>query len=105
MRLALAAIALAASIHGAAAQATLQGRGEALLQKNCAYCHAIGRTGDSPHRGAPAFRHLMQRYAPESLEEALAEGLVTGHADMPEFVFEPADIAAIVAHFRSLRRR
>jgi hypothetical protein len=45
--------------------------GRAILQK-CASCHAIGRTGESPHKLAPPFRTLGQRYPIESLEEALA---------------------------------
>ncbi len=97
--------ALLVSIAAAAAQAPLQKRGEELLRARCAACHAIGRSGESPRRGAPAFHVLMQRYPPQSLEEALAEGLVTGHRDMPEFVFPPADIAAIVAYLETLRGR
>ena len=49
-------------------------RGEALVGENCGRCHAIGRTGTSPHRQAPAFRTLGQRYPIETLEEALGEG-------------------------------
>jgi mono/diheme cytochrome c family protein len=100
----LAAAALTAFAAPAAAQtAPLVARGEALLQAQCGYCHAIGQTGDSPHRGAPPFRTLMQRYPPQALEEALGEGLSTGHPDMPEFVFEPAEIAAIIAYLNVLR--
>src|SRR5262249_53281663 len=35
-------------------------RGEALLARNCAACHAVGRTGDSPQKLAPTFRSLGQ---------------------------------------------
>ncbi|MDN3719728.1 hypothetical protein QW131_12490 [Roseibium salinum] len=42
----------------------------------------------------PAFRDLSGLYPLESLEEALAEGIVTGHDNMPEFAFEPDDINA-----------
>jgi mono/diheme cytochrome c family protein len=34
---------------------------------------------------------LGQRYSIDPLAEALAEGLYTGHPDMPEFVFEISD--------------
>ena len=44
----------------------------------------------------------FRRYPAESIEEALAEGIVSGHPDMPEFVFEPAEIDAIVAYLDSL---
>jgi mono/diheme cytochrome c family protein len=98
-----AAIVIASAAPAAAQTAPLTARGQALLQSKCAYCHAIGPSGDSPHRGAPPFRMLMQRYPPQALEEALGEGLSTGHPDMPEFVFEPAEIAAIVAYLNVLR--
>jgi cytochrome c len=37
------------------------------------------------------------------LEEALAEGIVSGHPAMPEFVFEPDDVSAIIAYIQSLQ--
>jgi mono/diheme cytochrome c family protein len=42
-------------------------------------------------------------YPPESLAEALAEGIVSGHPDMPEFVFKPPEIEAIIAYLDSLK--
>ena len=80
-------------------------RGEDLLRRNCASCHAIGRTGDSPHKQAPAFRTLAQRYPIESLEEALGEGFMTGHPDMPEFKFDADDVGAIIAYLKSIQQR
>jgi cytochrome c len=44
----------------------------------------------------------MKSYAADSLSEALAEGLVTGHPDMPEFVFPPEDVGAIVSYLQTL---
>ena len=76
--------------------------GEKLLQDNCSRCHAIGKTGESPLPIAPRFRDVMRIYGAESLEEALGEGLVTGHADMPEFVFPPDQVGAIVAYLHTL---
>lgn len=78
-------------------------RGNALLASHCSRCHAIGRTGASPHPEAPPFRNLGRRYPVEWLAEALAEGLFTGHPDMPEFVFEPHEINAILAYLRSIQ--
>ena len=74
----------------------------ALVERYCAGCHAIGPEGASPHEAAPPFRDLHERYDVGDLEEALVEGLVSGHPDMPEFEFEPAQAAAIVAYLRSL---
>ena len=81
----------------------LRERGKALLAEKCSRCHQIGMTGASPLAQAPPFWTIMRRYSPQSLEEALAEGLSTGHEAMPEFVFEPPDIAAIVSYLATLR--
>jgi hypothetical protein len=59
--------------------------GRELARANCARCHSIERSGESPIKSAPPFRSLHQRYPVEYLEEALAEGIVTGHPDMTEF--------------------
>jgi cytochrome c len=79
--------------------------GEELLQRDCAKCHAIGRSGESPDKAAPAFRTLGQRYPIESLEEALGEGLLSGHPDMPEFQFDADDVGAIIAYLKSIQQR
>jgi len=78
-------------------------RGEALVRANCSTCHAIGLTGASPHPEAPPFRMLSRRYPIDSLAEALAEGISTGHPDMPEFVASPDQIDAIIAYIGSLQ--
>jgi cytochrome c len=97
---------LAATIGVASAQsdaAQLRERGKALLAEKCSRCHEIGTSGNSPLPQAPPLWRLMRRYSPEALEEALAEGLTTGHEKMPEFVFEPDDIAAIIGYLGTLR--
>ena len=80
-------------------------RGEALLTRNCARCHATGTAGLSPHPEAPPFRTLSRRYPVEGLAEALAEGLFVGHPDMPQFAFEPRDVGAIIAYLKSIQER
>lgn len=80
-------------------------RGEDLLQKDCGKCHAIGRGGESPDKEAPPFRVLGQRYPIESLEEALGEGMMSGHPDMPEFQFDVDDVGAIIAYLKSIQQR
>jgi cytochrome c len=77
--------------------------GHELLRENCARCHAIDVSGSSPLAKAPPFREVVKRYDPAQLEEALAEGIVTGHNEMPEFEFEPEEINAIVAYLASLK--
>jgi len=78
--------------------------GKALVEANCAQCHAVGSTDKSSHPDAPAFRTLSQRYPLTDLEEALAEGILTGHPDMPEWVATPDQIEAIIAYIGSLPR-
>ena len=80
-------------------------RGEDLLKSSCASCHATGRAGDSPYRSAPAFRTLGQRYPIEALEEALGEGIMSGHPDMPEFKFNADDVGAIIGYLKSIQSR
>jgi cytochrome c len=79
--------------------------GEGLVEANCSPCHAVGPADASPHPDAPAFRTLSERYQIDSLEEALAEGISTGHPDMPEFVASPDQIGAIIAYIESLQSK
>src|SRR5262249_32264683 len=80
------------NVPALAAEKDLTNKGEALVQENCSRCHAIGKEGNSTHPEAPPFRTLSSRYPIEDLSESLAEGIVSGHPDMPIFVFSPSDI-------------
>ncbi len=77
--------------------------GRALAERICARCHAIGTEGESTHPDAPPFRILHGRYPVETLEEALTEGIVTGHPDMPEVSFEPQDAEALIDYMISVQ--
>jgi cytochrome c len=101
---AVAAMSVMSAVSAFAQEDTsLEKRGEALLATRCAGCHATGRTGASPHSAAPPFRTLSSKYPIEGLAEALAEGFSVGHPDMPEFIFEPDEIAEILAYLRSIQ--
>lgn len=76
--------------------------GKKLAEQNCARCHAIDHTGASPHDQAPPFRELTARYDVWGLQEALAEGILTGHPDMPQFTFEPEEITALLTFLENL---
>jgi cytochrome c len=97
------ALGLGVVTHPVAAQDLK--RGEALLTHACGSCHAVGRSGDSSIKGALAFRSITKRYPVESLEEALGEGFMSGHPDMPEFKFDAADVGAIIAYLKSIQQR
>jgi mono/diheme cytochrome c family protein len=60
-------------------------RGFVLMRTHCVRCHSLDKVTDSPLKAAPPFRTLHERYPVESLEESLAEGIITGHPTMPEF--------------------
>jgi cytochrome c len=98
-------LAAAAMAQGAGELTPLERRGETLLARLCAGCHAIGRTGVSTHPQAPLFRALSRRYKIEALEEALAEGLTSGHPDMPEFQFSAEEVGAVVAYLNAIQER
>ena len=90
---------------GATADETQLKQGQTLLIQTCGRCHAVGRTGDSARPDAPAFRTLATRYPIESLEEALGEGIMTGHPDMPEMSFDADQVGAIIAYLKSIQTR
>jgi cytochrome c len=98
------ALPLAAVLQPAAAADDLK-LGETLLTRSCGSCHVIGRSGDSPQKDAPAFRTLGTRYPVESLEEALGEGFMSGHPDMPEFKYDADEVGAIIAYLKSIQQR
>lgn len=76
--------------------------GLVLVQSHCAECHAIDKVGSSPLPIAPPLRDLHERYPVEHLEEAFAEGIMTGHSEMPQFRLEPDQIDALIAYLKSL---
>jgi cytochrome c len=86
------------------AQSPAAQRGLTFVRTNCAQCHAIDRASASPLRIAPPFRSLHRMYPVESLEEALAEGISTGHPTMPEFRLDPGQIGDVIAYLKSLER-
>ena len=100
-RLAMIAVA---SLVGSSAFALdpSEQRGFNFVNTNCSMCHAIGRYGDSPLKLAPPFRTLHEFYPVDSLQEALAEGIITGHPSMPEFVLEVDQVDDVIAYLQTL---
>lgn len=79
-------------------------RGLVFVRANCSRCHSIDRVSASRLKVAPPFRTLHERYPIESLQESLAEGIVTGHPSMPEFQLDPGQVADVIAYLKSLER-
>lgn len=77
-------------------------QGKVLAEKNCAWCHAIGPTGDSPNPRAPAWRDLSKRHPVLALREPLSRGIARPHDEMPKFELSDQDIDTIVAYINSL---
>ncbi len=78
-------------------------RGRVLLDEFCARCHALGKTGASPHETAPPFRQLGRSFDLDEFAVTLQKGLLAGHPDMPEFKFNEEDARAISAYLRSVQ--
>ena len=100
----LGATLTSAAISAAlAAEKDLSDKGEVIVRENCSRCHAVGVEGASPNAEAPPFRTLSSKYPIENLAESLAEGIVSGHPEMPIFVFGPHDVDAILAYLESIQ--
>jgi mono/diheme cytochrome c family protein len=78
------------------------GRGRTIAEVHCSRCHAIGNEGESPMPQALPLRDLQRRYPVDALAEALAEGIVTGHPQMPVFTFSTDEIDGLLAYLESL---
>jgi mono/diheme cytochrome c family protein len=98
-----ALLLLGFAVPAEAVEKDLIAKGEVLVKENCARCHAIGMEGDSPHKDAPPFRTLSSKYPVDDLAESLAEGIVSGHPDMPIFVFSAHDVEAIIQYLESIQ--
>ena len=78
-------------------------RGRIFVAQACASCHATGQAGASPMPEATPFREIVHRYPLNHLEEGFAEGLVTAHPAMPEFVFRASEIDDLIAYLETVR--
>ncbi|SRR6266566_6028018 len=86
----------------AAAASPEEQRGKTFALTNCARCHSIDRVTESSLKIAPPFRTLHKRYPIETLGEALAEGIETGHPTMPMFQLEPHQIHDLLSFLKTL---
>ena len=91
-----------ALITSALAASPAEQRGKTFALNNCARCHSIDRVTKSPLKIAPPFRALHLRYPVETLGEALAEGIYTGHAAMPAFELDPDQIHDLLSYLKTL---
>ncbi len=100
-----ASLALALAVAAAAQAAPSTQRGQRIAQQSCALCHAIGSADSSRNHDAPPFRTLSQNYPFEMLAEALKEGMLKDHPQMPEFRFSPSEIDDLIAYLKNVQVR
>lgn len=91
-----------ALITSAFAASPAEQRGKTFAINNCARCHSVDRVTQSPLKIAPPFRTLHLRYPVETLGEALAEGIETGHPTMPTFQLDPDQIHDLLSFLKTL---
>ena len=80
-------------------------RGAAFAQARCSSCHAVSGQGPSPLAAAPPLREISRRYPVEQLGEAFAEGFVTTHSTMPEFVLDAGQNRDLIAYLASIQTK
>jgi cytochrome c len=96
-------IVLATSAASAQPQSPIR-HGRAVVQEFCARCHAVGKSGRSPHVGAPPFRTLGRSFNLDEFPRRLQRGMSSNHPDMPEFKFSEQDARDVAAYLRSIQR-
>jgi len=82
-----------------------QRNGKEMLQKLCARCHAVGRTGASPNRLAPPFRTFSETKLYDSdFMQRLQDGLTSIHPFMPTFRFNRDNAAEVLNYIKSIQK-
>lgn len=77
--------------------------GLALVEQHCAICHAVQKSGGSPHPSAPPLRTIGATYNLDEFTDLLQKGIIAGHPDMPSFKFSYSDARAITSYLRSVQ--
>ena len=89
-------------ISPALALSPAEQRGKTFALNNCARCHSVDKVTRSPLKIAPPFRTLHLRYPIDTIAEALAEGISTGHPTMPQFQLDPDQINDLLSYMKTL---
>ena len=101
---ALLAASLVIAAAGARAEDPTSAAGRILAETNCAACHALGKTGDSPFAAAPPFRDVAGRYTEEELLDGFMEGLPVRHEAMPDWDMTEDQAIALTLFIMSLAK-
>lgn len=89
--------------HGSAsAETPRMKQGRAIAEGRCAFCHAVGASGESPQNGVLPFREFPSRFPIAMLVQSLKTGVVSGHDDMPGTTLDVAQARALLTYIDSL---
>ncbi len=72
--------------------------GREIAERECAQCHAIGRTGRSPNPEAPPLRNVLAVNDADRLAYRFIEAMRVGHDEMPLFDFDVQAADALIAY-------
>jgi mono/diheme cytochrome c family protein len=103
--LTLAGLALLSLSLPARAEEVSITAGRELATARCSRCHAVGRTGDSPNPRSPRFRDLGADFPFAGLQEALMQGMIVGHPEMPIQHLSQGESSDLIAYLQTLQRR
>ena len=102
--LVLSTIGLLWSTLAYAARYEEQRQGKEMLQKLCARCHSVGRTGASPNKLAPPFRSFSEAKLYDSdFMQRLQDGLTSIHPFMPTFRFNRENAEEALNYMKSIQ--
>lgn len=96
--------ALSLSLSARAEDVSLSA-GRQLAVARCGGCHAVDRVGDSPNPRSPPFRDLGARFPFDGLREALVQGMIVGHPQMPVIHLTQVESGDLTAYLRTLQPR
>jgi cytochrome c len=104
----LIAALLALLVLGATAQAQTESEnpiahGRALVEEFCGSCHAIGKTGKSPHDDAPPLRRMSRTFDLDQFPRTLIRGISSDHPDMPQVKFSPQNARDVRDYLRTIQ--
>jgi mono/diheme cytochrome c family protein len=99
----LGVVGFLSSIPTVEANDRLLARGQALAERRCSPCHAIGRHDPRPHDIVLPFRDFHERYPISMLVDARDTGVISGHDEMPGFDLSQrqSEIHALLAYIDS----
>lgn len=97
---ALVTIGLGAAVAADGPEAQIDGK--RLLETNCARCHSIEATGESPLKQAPPLREIYRKYPVQKLQFEFAEGMGSRHRDMPQIQFSSEQVDGILTYLSEI---